>query len=75
MTSGRPCLSPTAYGLEFRPARCVGEQPLFEQAGGGAVGLEMGDVEHQLLGLRPLVSQLGQDAIEHAQPAPADEPV
>jgi hypothetical protein len=36
---------------------------------------EMGGIDHQLLGTAALCSQFGQDAVEYAQPAPADEAV
>ena len=35
--------------------------------------LEMGGVDHQALGLGPFARQLGEDPVEHAQTAPADD--
>lgn len=37
--------------------------------------LEMGGVDHQLVGLTALGRQLGEDPVEHAQTAPADGPI
>jgi hypothetical protein len=39
------------------------------------VRLEVSGIDHQLVGTATLCHQLGQDTIEHAQPAPADETV
>jgi hypothetical protein len=35
----------------------------------------MGGVDHELVRLSTLGSQSSEDAVEHAEPAPADEPV
>jgi hypothetical protein len=48
---------------------------LFLQAGDGAVGLEVGGVDHETVGLAALGRQRGEDLIEHPQTAPADETV
>jgi len=70
--------SQTAWSLEFRPplVRPIrrGTAP-FEQAGGGAVRLEVGHVDHQLIWLAALRRQSREDLVEHAHAAPADEPV
>ena len=55
--------------------RYGGEQPLFEQAGRGAVRLEVGGVDHQLVGLPAACGEGGEDLVEHAEPAPPDEAV
>src|SRR3546814_1993115 len=55
--------------------RYVGEQPLFEQAGCRPMRLEMGRVDHQLVGLPALGRKGGEDLVEHAKPAPPDEAV
>jgi hypothetical protein len=39
------------------------------------MGLEVSGVDHDPLGLSGLASQFGEDAVEHAQAAPADKPV
>lgn len=60
-------------------ARYVGEQPLFEQAGGRPMRLQVRHIDHRIdhQRIRPaaLGGELGENAIEHAEPAPADEPV
>lgn len=37
--------------------------------------LEMGGIDHQLIWLPALGGELGEDAVEHAHAAPADEPI
>jgi hypothetical protein len=39
------------------------------------VGLEVGRVDHQLIGLAALTRQGGEEFVEHPQPAPADEAI
>jgi hypothetical protein len=39
------------------------------------MGLEMGRVDHQPLGLASLGRQLGEDPVEHAQSAPANKAI
>ena len=39
------------------------------------MGFQMSSVDHQLLWLAPFRSQLGQNPVEHAEPAPPDEAV
>ena len=39
------------------------------------MGLQMRGVDHDPLGLGALARQFGEDRVEHAQPAPANEPV
>jgi len=56
-------------------ARCGGEQPLFEQAGGCAVGLQMRCINHHRVHCLARACQRGEDAIEDANPAPANEAI
>ena len=56
-------------------ARYGGEQPLFEQAGGGAVGIKVGTVDHQSVRRARLAREPCEDAVEDAKAAPADEAV
>jgi hypothetical protein len=42
------------------------EQPLFEQAGGCTMRLEVGRVDHQLVGLAALSRQRRKDTVEDA---------
>ena len=78
-TTGRPWPSQTAWSLEVSPplgiARCSGEKPLFQQAGRGAVRLEVGAGNHQTLGQAALGGQGRDDAVEHAHAASAHEAV
>lgn len=53
-------------------ARYIEEQPQHRRR---AVRLEMGRVNHQLVRLAALSGQGGEDIVEHAHAAPADEPV
>jgi len=39
------------------------------------MGLQVGDIDHQLIGLAALGREACKDAVEHAKPAPADEAV
>jgi hypothetical protein len=39
------------------------------------VGLEVGGVDHDPVGLARLAGEFGEDAVEHPKPAPADEAV
>jgi len=52
-----------------------GNSPPFEQAGRRAVRLEVGRVDHQPAGFPGFGSERGEDPVEHAQSAPADEAV
>jgi hypothetical protein len=45
------------------------QAPPFEQAGGGAVRLQVGAVDDQAVGLAGLAGQRGEDAAEHAHAA------
>ena len=78
-TTGRPWPSQTAWSLEFSPplsiARCSGEKPLFQQAGRGAVRLEVGAGYHQTVGQAALGGQGSEDAVEHAHAAAAHQAV
>lgn len=56
-------------------ARYDGEHPLFEQARCRAVGLQVRSVNRDALGLWPFAGKAGEDAVEHAEPAPADKAV
>ena len=60
-----------------RPSSCRydGEHPLFEQAGGGAVRFEMRRVDHDGVSRLAPAGQGGEDPVEDADPAPADEAV
>jgi|TARA_R110000787_G_scaffold12567_4_gene40360 hypothetical protein len=68
---------PNATWNSSRPwcVRYVWEQPLFDQAGGGAVGFEMGGVDHDGACCGALNRQRREDTVEHADHAAADEPV
>jgi hypothetical protein len=39
------------------------------------MGLQMGRIDHQLIGLPALGSQGSEDLVEHPEPAPSDEAV
>jgi len=56
-----------------RPTRR--ETAHFEQTGSGAVCLQVGGVDHQLLGSAALDRQRREDLVKHAEAASADEPV
>jgi hypothetical protein len=47
----------------------------FEQASGRTVRFQMRGIDHQLIGLAAFRRQRGEDLVEHAQAAPADEPI
>jgi hypothetical protein len=47
--------------------------PRNAKGAGAPLTLEVGRVDHQPFGLGPSWGQFGEDPIEHAQPAPADE--
>jgi hypothetical protein len=49
--------------------------PSFLAGGCGAVGFQMGGVDHQLLGIAEFSGQFGQNPVEYAEPAPADEAI
>lgn len=75
---GRPLSSQTVWSLEFSPplVRPIRRgQPLFEQARRRAMGLEMRRVDHDALRLGSLAGEPCEDAVEDAEPAPADEAV
>src|ERR1700733_5128871 len=78
MTRGRPSASHTAWSLLFSPplVRPIrrGTSP-FEQAGGGAVRLEMRRVDQQPTGPACLCRQRREDPVEDPEPTPADETV
>ena len=59
----------------LRCVRYVGVEPLLKKAGGGAMCFEMGGVVHELVGRTAPRHQFGQDAVEHSQTAPTNEPV
>ena len=46
-----------------------------EEAGGGAMRLEMRGVDHQAIRTVAIARQFGKDPVEYAEPAPADEAV
>lgn len=78
MTSGLPRPSHTARSFEFRPPLVHPIRrgtALFKQTNRGKVRLEVRSVEHQLV-RRPAASgKGGEDLVEYAEPAPADEAV
>ena len=39
------------------------------------MGLQMGSVDHEPLGLPGLAGEVCEDPVEHAHPTPADKPV
>lgn len=67
-----------AWRLEFKPplVRPIrrGTAP-FEQAGGGAVGFEVGAVDHQSVRRARQAREPCEDGVEDAMAAPADEAV
>ena len=78
MTRGRRCSSQTACSLEFKPpfVRPMrrGAAP-FAQRRGSPLRLEVRGVDHELVWRPTLRRQPGEDAGEHARPAPAHEAV
>lgn len=66
-----------AYGMELRgqatatAVRCIGIEPLFEQAGGRAVGLGR-RIDHRTIRCVAVGRKFGENSVQHAEPAPAD---
>ena len=56
------------------PSSCT-LRPFFEQARRRAMGLEMGCVDHQLIGLAASRRERGEDLVEYAEAAPVNETV
>jgi len=78
MMIGRPSPSQTIWSLESGRLWCArydGEYPFFKQARRRAVGLQMGGIDHDPLGARFFTHEAGEDVIEYAQPAPADDAI
>jgi hypothetical protein len=59
----------------FGPSDTAGNSPFFEQAGGGAVALQVRPVDHHGVRRRALPGQGCEDPVEDTNPAPADEAV
>jgi hypothetical protein len=59
----------------FGPSDTAGNSPFFEQAGGGAVALQVRPVDHHGVRRRALPGQGCEDPVEDTNPAPADETV
>jgi hypothetical protein len=55
--------------------RYTGKEPLFDQAGRCAVGLQMGRIDHEFFGSAASSGQLDENPPEYAQRGPADEAV
>jgi hypothetical protein len=75
---GLPAPSQTAWSLESNPpfVRPIRRgTSLFEQSGRGAMHLQVHGIDHNALWLWTFTRQRGEDVVEHAQSAPAHEPV
>src|SRR3546814_11868959 len=65
---------PHAAWWSARPGcvRYLGVEPLFEQTGGGAMRLETGCIDHQLIRASALHGYFRSNALEHTKPASSE---